>query len=270
MPNKVVLILVDGLSYSVAHHAMGYLNARIKAGDASLYKLECELPSMSRPLYECILTGLPPVKSGIVNNEIVRTSHFESIFSLARYANKTTAAAAHSWISELYNNTPFVASRDRVTVDPNLAIQYGLFYEAYYYPDDQLFMDADYLFRQYQPDFLFIHPMGMDDNGHKYGLDSCQYRNAARSIDRIMSSYIPSWLEHGYQILITSDHGMNNDNSHGGTLPEEREVPLFVVGSAFSHQACEIKQTDICGTVCRLLGVDSQDKTVCKPLLGEL
>ena len=95
MSEKVILVVLDGLSYSVAHHCMGYLNGLIKANSATLYQLECELPSMSRPLYECILTGVPPVKSGIVNNQIVRLSHFESLFSLARQAEKTTAAAAY-------------------------------------------------------------------------------------------------------------------------------------------------------------------------------
>ncbi|SQI31387.1 Uncharacterised protein [Providencia alcalifaciens] len=60
MSEKVILVVLDGLSYSVAHQCMGYLNGLIKADSATLYKMECELPSMSRPLYECILTGIAP------------------------------------------------------------------------------------------------------------------------------------------------------------------------------------------------------------------
>ena len=142
MSDKVILVVLDGLNYSVAHHCMGYLNGLIKADSATLYKLECELPSMSRPLYECILTGVPPVKSGIVNNDIVQLSNFDSIFSLARLAGKTTAAAAYYWVSELYNRAPFVAVRDRFTQNELLPIQYGCFYQADHYPDDHLFMDA--------------------------------------------------------------------------------------------------------------------------------
>ncbi|EDM56786.1 conserved hypothetical protein, partial [Vibrio parahaemolyticus AQ3810] len=69
-----------------------------------------------------------------------------------------------------------------------------------------------------------------DDMGHKHGLDSRQYRNSARGADIILSNYIEQWLADGYQIIVTSDHGMNNDLSHGGILPEEREVPMFVIG----------------------------------------
>lgn len=113
--------------------------------------------------------------------------------------------------------------------------------------------------------------MNIDDTGHKFGFDSPQYRNAARHADIILSNYIPTWVEQGYQILITSDHGMNNDRSHGGTLPEECLVPLFVIGSQFSHQPCNIEQTAICGTICHLLGANSLDKPVCDALLrGDL
>lgn len=268
MSDKVILIVLDGLSYSVAHHCMGYLNGLIRADKATLYKIECELPSMSRPLYECILTGVSPVNSGIVNNEVVRLSHFESVFSLARQAGKTTAAAAYYWVSELYNRAPFIATRDRFTHDEQLPIQHGCFYQADSYPDDHLFIDAEYLRTQFSPDFLLIHPMNIDDTGHKFGFDSSQYRNAARKADIILSNYIPIWMEQGYQIIVTSDHGMNNDHSHGGILPEECTVPLLTIGSQFSHYSpCNIKQTDICGTVCTLLGVNPIDKPVCHPLL---
>ncbi|EFB73173.1 MULTISPECIES: alkaline phosphatase family protein [Providencia] len=271
MSEKVILVVLDGLSYSVAHQCMGYLNGLIKTGSATLYKMECELPSMSRPLYECILTGVPPVKSGIVNNEIVRLSHFDSIFSLAHKAGKITAAAAYYWVSELYNRAPFDANRDRFTHDTQLPIQYGCFYQADHYPDDHLFMDAEYLRTQYSPDFLLIHPMNIDDTGHKFGFDSPQYRNVARKADVTLSHYIPAWMEQGYQIIITSDHGMNNDRSHGGILPEEREIPLFTIGNHFSHQShAAIEQTAICGTICQLLDVPHPNKTVCDDLLTEV
>jgi predicted AlkP superfamily pyrophosphatase or phosphodiesterase len=50
----------------------------------------------------------------------------------------------------------------------------------------------------------------------------------------MLADYLQGWLDAGYQVLVTADHGMNNDRSHNGLLPEEREVPLFVLGDAFS------------------------------------
>ncbi|KUI99214.1 alkaline phosphatase family protein [Vibrio sp. MEBiC08052] len=258
MNNKVILVVLDGLNLSVARQCLGYLNGLIASQQATLYPLTCELPSLSRPLYECLLTGVPPVASGIVHNQINRRSHHESVFSLASQQGKKTAAAAYHWFSELYNRSPYHPVEDRFTNDPTLNIQHGIFYHWDHYPDEALFLDAEYLRRHYDPDFLLIHPMNIDDAGHQAGLDSAHYRNTARKADMILSDHLPRWMAAGYQILITSDHGMNNDRSHGGTLTEEREVPLLVIGDHFSHQPTQIAQTDICGVICELLGLTHQ------------
>lgn len=267
MKHNVILVILDGLNYQVAQHALGHLQAYCKAGRAALYKLECELPALSRPLYECILTGVPPIDSGIVHNEVVRLSTQRSLFHYAREADLTTAAAAYHWISELYNRTPFNAARDRHTSDASLPIQYGHFYYADHYPDSHLLADADSLRQRHSPNFLLVHPMNIDDAGHKHGLDSPQYRNSARRADLLLAEYIATWLEAGYQILVTADHGMNLDRSHNGLLAEEREVPLFVLGDAFSlDPQARPQQTELCGTICELLGA-AHDKPVCRELL---
>ncbi len=78
MNNKVILVVLDGLNYQVARDCTGYLTGLIEQQRATLYKIQSELPSMSRPLYECLLTGVSPVNSGIVNNNIVRLSNQDS------------------------------------------------------------------------------------------------------------------------------------------------------------------------------------------------
>ena len=270
MTNKVILIVLDGLAYETAEQCMGFLQGLKERGTTTLYKLECELPSKSRPLYETILTGVPPVVSGIVHNEVVRNSNQQSVFSLSRQAGLTTAAAAFHWFSELYNRSPYDAVRDRHTEDPEQLIQYGRFYHGEHYPDNYLYLDAESLRRRHNPDFLLIHPMNIDNAGHHAGVDSAHYRNTVRNSDGELSKYLPTWIDEGYQVLITSDHGMNADKSHGGTLPEERDVPLFVIGEHFSHQPdCVPMQTEICGSICELLGVRGHDKPVTNKLLRE-
>ncbi|RWR03132.1 hypothetical protein ED28_04870 [[Pantoea] beijingensis] len=264
---KVILVILDGLSYQVAYDAMGYLHAECALGNGRLYPLTCELPSHSRPLYECILTGITPVKSGIVHNAVSRLSKERSLFHYARDGGLTTAAAAFHWVSELYNRTPFEPARDRHTEAPSLPIQYGHFYSDDTYPDSHLFEDAESLRLRYQPDFLLVHPMNIDYAGHQHGLSSSQYRNRARKADESLSRWMPVWLEEGYQVIVTSDHGMNDDRSHGGILPEEREVPLFVFGESFSRQDAEPLQTELCGTLCEILAI-AHDKPVCQALLN--
>ncbi len=86
MRHDVILVLLDGLNHSVARDCMGHLQALCGAGRGQSYRLECELPSLSRPLYECILTGVPPIDSGILHNDVVRLSQEQSLFHYARAA----------------------------------------------------------------------------------------------------------------------------------------------------------------------------------------
>ncbi|MNP19293.1 Type I phosphodiesterase / nucleotide pyrophosphatase [compost metagenome] len=246
---------------------MGHLQALCNAGRGQLYRVESELPSLSRPLYECILTGVAPIDSGILHNNVVRLSRERSLFHYARAAGLSTAAAAYHWISELYNRAPFNPTRDRHTDDPSLPIQYGHFYWVDHYPDSHLFCDGESLRRRHEPNLLLVHPMNIDDAGHQHGLNSPQYRNSARHADVLLSEYLQQWLEADYQVLVVSDHGMNDDCSHGGILPEEREVPLFTFGAAFSlDDQARPRQVEICGTLCEILGV-AHDKPVCRELL---
>ncbi|WP_022941595.1 alkaline phosphatase family protein [Psychromonas hadalis] len=270
MSNKVILVVLDGLAYETAQQCMGFLQGLTEQGKATLYKMQSELPSMSRPLYEAILTGVAPLHSGVVHNQIIRNSNQHSVFSLARQAGLSTAAAAYHWVSELYNNCPYDASRDRFTNAPDQLIQYGIFYHHDIYPDSHLYLDAEWLRRHHDPDFLLVHSMNIDDAGHKAGLDSAHYRNTVRHSGVYLSEYLLQWMNAGYQILVTADHGMNTDKSHGGTLAEERDVPLYVIGECFSHDMdAKPHQLELCGTVCELLGLNDHNKPVATSLLLE-
>lgn len=260
MTRPVILVVLDGLNHAVGHHAMGHLSALVEAGRGYITHLDCELPAMSRPLYECLLTGDRPVDSGVVHNDIVRRSHGTSLFDLARGQGLATAAAAYHWVSELYVKAPFERTRDRFLDDPAAAIQAGIFYWQDHYPDDHLFSDAEALRQRHAPDFLLVHSMNIDDTGHRHGGDSPQYRNAARHADIALADYLPRWLADGCQVMITADHGMNADRSHSGLLEEERRVPLWLFGDAFADPAGRvIRQTHLCGTLASVLGL-SHDK----------
>lgn len=254
--NKVILVLCDALNYDTAISGMGFLGHLVETQQASLYKVISELPSMSRPLYETIHTGLPVSEHGIIANYIVRCSDKANIFQMCAEAGKSTAAAAYYWFSELYNRTPYDRLEDREVDDQNLSIQHGRFYTEDEFPDIELFQSAGTLVRHFQPDYMLVHPMGMDYLGEKFGSDSAEYRNQAILQDMYMSALIAEWLISGYNILVTADHGMNPDGLHGGTTPDVREVPLYFIrpgipGSGDTQET--ISQLQIAPTVCELL-----------------
>src|SRR5512140_1808470 len=227
--SRGILILSDGLRYDTAVASMGYLGHLVEARLATLYKVMGEMPSISRPMYETTHTGLAASEHGIVSNLVVRRSTQPNVFQSAVLAGKTTAAAAYWWFSELYNRVPYDKIMDCEVDDDSLLIQHGRFYTEDEHPDVELFATAGLLVRRFNPDYLLLHPMGMDYAGETYGSDSSQYRGHATRQDAWLAPYIAEWLAGGYTVLLSGDHGMNADGHHGGTTPDVREVPLYVV-----------------------------------------
>jgi predicted AlkP superfamily pyrophosphatase or phosphodiesterase len=173
-------------------------------------------------------------------------------------AGKTTAAAAYFWFSELYVRVPYDRIEDREVDDPSLFIQHGRYYTEDDYPDIELFTTGAMLVRKFNPDYLLVHPMGMDYKGETYGSDTPEYRNNAIIQDMILSNVIGEWMHKGYNILVTGDHGMNADKLHGGTTPEVREVPLFVIRPSVpgkGNTGEEVSQLQIAPTICKLMGL---------------
>ncbi|MDI6604633.1 MAG: alkaline phosphatase family protein [Thermoanaerobacteraceae bacterium] len=263
MNNKVILVMVDGLSYSVSISRMGYMMHLVENKLAWLYLVKTELPTLSRPLYEVIMTGTPSYINGIVNNMIVRCSHEKSIFEIARENGLKTAAAAYYWFSELYNKAPFDCVNDREIYNKDMNIQYGKYYFDDSYPDSHLFIDGEILRRKFNPDFLLIHPMGIDNMGHKFGGNSKEYKLKANEIDNILSMFIDTWLKDGYKIIVTADHGMTENGNHGGTDDDERAVPLWIIGeNVDTIQNIEIPQLGIAPTICKMLGLKKSEKMI--------
>ncbi|HEY2421535.1 MAG TPA: alkaline phosphatase family protein [Neobacillus sp.] len=257
MSNKLIFIMLDGLRYDTAVSQMGYLHHLIEHGKAARYKVKSELPSLSRPLYEVLLTGTPVYQNGITTNQTVRLSKEESLFHLTKKNGLKNATASYYWVSELYNSAPFNPVTDRIQLDPTQPIERGIFYWEDHYPDTHLFADANYLLNSYEPDFLYVHSMNIDDDGHKFTADSKEYRSRAIAVDILLASVLPHWMDAGYQIMITADHGMNDDGQHGGTTSADRDVPLFLISDQVKpgiHED-EIPQLQIAPLACELLNI---------------
>jgi len=267
--SKVILVLSDALRYDVAKDNMGFLCHLAESKIASLYKVTGELPSMSRPMYETVHTGVSSSVHGIVANSVARRSKMPNVFQVAKESGKVTAAAAYYWVSELYNRSPYDRIDDKEVDDVSLNIQHGRFYTEDEYPDVELFASAGMLVRRFSPDYLLLHPMGMDYHGETYGSDAKEYRNHAIRQDAWLAPFIQEWMDLDYTILVTGDHGINKDGAHGGSTPEQREVPLFVIqpgGEGRGETGEVIFQRQIAPTVLKFLDLPIPETMKLAPL----
>jgi len=264
---KVMLIVIDGLGLATARRKLGVLEGLVEAGKARLWAMRGVLPSLSRPAYESILTGLPPARHGITSNSVVRQSTEDSVFTIARAHGRSTGAAAYSWFAELANGVPFDPVMDREQDNGDGAIQHGRYYALDPFPDQEVYWQADLLVRRYAPDLMLIHPMGCDVAGHAHGGESPAYRSAAAHTDDCLARHIPGWQAAGYRIIVTADHGMSADGQHGGTTSDERLVPFYLLDDPRGGVAPDdADQLSVAPTVLALMGLASSPGMTAPPL----
>jgi len=125
---KVILVLIDGLRYDIACKHMSYMASLTEKGLAARFMVKAEMPSLSKPLFETLLTGVPPYISGVTSNEFAGMSSQESLFHLTKRHGLVKAAAAYYWVSELYNAYPFDPPLHREQENEEMPIQFGRFY----------------------------------------------------------------------------------------------------------------------------------------------
>lgn len=257
MNKKVILVMIDAQGFDTAVQRAGFFEHLAEAGLAAKYRVQCGLPSSSRPMYETILTGQPVHAHGIYSNQIVRRSRCENLFSLTRAHGRSNAAAAYGWIAELYtDHAPFDLFCDRMCLQGSGDIDHGIFYCEDAYPDSHLYADAEMLRQMYQPDFMLVHPMNVDDQGHKFTALSREYGHASEISFDQLAVLFDRWRADGYDILITGDHGMDTLGMHGGNEAIQREVPLYIVSDRvvpgdFSDHC--ISNLNIAPLICDLL-----------------
>ena len=263
--DKTIMVVLDACQYEAGTRNLGYLEHMIDYGLGAKYKIRGELPSLSRPMYATLLTGLPAYKHGITYNEISKKLTCPNVFGQCKAQGGVTAAAAYHWMSELYNHAPFNSLTDRYQMNCGGSIDYGIFYWQDVYPDAHLFADGDYLRCAFQPDFLLIHSMAIDLAGHIHYAGSAAYEKTIAVVSEIITSYISSWLEDGYQVVITADHGMNELGNHGGADQAQRDVPLYIFSPKVKCGRFEedyTSQLEIAPMLCHLLGVEAADTMI--------
>lgn len=262
---KTIFVLLDACQYEAGTRNLGYLEHLIDYGKGAKYKVRGELPSLSRPMYATLLTGVPVYMHGIAANETVRTLECENVFSMCKENGGTTAAAAYLWVSELYNHAPFRPDRDRIQIYAGGMIDTGIYYWEDEYPDSHLFADGEYLRKQYDPDFILYHSMGIDMQGHLKGAGSREYEEAIIKADNILSLLMEGWMKEGYQTVITADHGMNTLGLHGGTDAEQRDTPLYIFSDevkAGRFESDHISELNVAPLLCHLLGIPASKEMI--------
>jgi len=256
---NLVVVIIDGLNEETAREELGFVAGLVEQNKGMQVTVRSILPSLSRPCYASIFTGTSPQETGIVSNIQSVKLTIPSVFDLIEQEGGTSAISGYHWMSELYHEAPFNHVQHREQNNNEKGFTFGRFYFEDSYPDSHVYIDAEAMRVRNNPNLVVIHPMGVDDTGHKFGSHSSEYRGKAALNDALLANFLPNWLKEGYQVIVTADHGMNHHGSHGGTTDSERIVPLYLFSEkigATGHLDMEMPQTQLAHMMCYMLGLE--------------
>lgn len=235
LSQQVILVIADGttLEQSLRMPFFNELRARGSFGSASSHA-----PTISRPNYVSIVTGVYPAASGVRTNDFEWPVKLDSIMARVKAAGMRAA-----FVSDNSRGFPtmFSATMEDMVYAP--------------WPDGwikaaRLQLDRDY-------PFLILLLGAIDNAGHAEGADSDEYRAAAARVDRELRDALARVDYTRSTVIVVADHGHTDGGGHGGIEPEVVTVPLIVAGAGI-RPGIEIRSArliDIAPTITALLGV---------------
>jgi predicted AlkP superfamily pyrophosphatase or phosphodiesterase len=277
LSSKLLLIILDGLPYRNWKPFMGNLEGWVQSGEARVWKMRSVLPSTSACCYASIHTGVTPQVHGILSNEVRFKVEQPDIFGEVSKAGGKTGAVTHSYWSEFFNRYPFDLVRDIEYDEPESPITHGRFHTMTGYghanqmtPSDvDLFATLTMLCARFGIDYGILHTCTLDSMGHRFGHDCGEMDHALAAMDAMLAAFLPKWLQMGYEVIVTADHGQTNRGHHGGHDDEMQDVALYYFGKGKGPKPdVLLDQLQLAPTVLKRLGVKIPATMKAKPFLS--
>ncbi len=259
LSQRVILVMVDGLRLDHSRQA-GFDAVRTLGVDAAAGS---HYPTVSRPNYITLLTGTPPIASGIRHNRVRTPLRLDSIMTRAKAAGlRVTTASDIGNIPPLFITTPVteLGSLEHPQVGDLITPAAG-----YAWPFDEV-RKAESLAGLEQSlatvlarpsDLVIVLAGDVDRAGHAYGAASAQYREAAVAVGAAIGRLVTQLDLTKDTLIITADHGHVDRGGHGGREPEALAVPLLIAGAGIvpGAQAPTARLVDVAPTISALLGI---------------
>lgn len=280
LAKRVFLVIVDGLRYDKSYDLPFLDELRRRGADT---EAQSHYPSWSRPNYVSILTGVPPVWSGVRTNHHSSPVQLDTLMDRARAAGLRVAMATdYDVLPRMFlrrRGTSIEAMREPIDIDiehdeetdedsvedpsavaavrtPNADLA-SPFDDARYAPWPGGFSEAGEAIASEHADLVILLVGAVDAAGHGYGGQSEEYRTAARVADDALRRVLSKVDLAQDAVVVTADHGHTNRGGHGGIEPEVLTVPLVVAGSGAKLGAVSLdaRLVDVAPTVAALVGM---------------
>lgn len=213
-PRRTALVVFDGLGHEEAEGMRSV--ARLRA-HGQCRRTHVGSPSLSRPVYAVLSTGLEQDRTGARGNDDPRPIAAESVWQIARAAGLKVAAVSElPWWREL-----FPEGFDEYVIPPRA---------------------ANYFEWVPQADLQLIHPLYVDETGHESGAASPQYAAAVARADAELMGFLDTLDLSRDLVIVTADHGHALLGGHGG--PQDRIAHVLTC-----HAGVGVRHVALAGTM---------------------
>ncbi len=244
---RVILVIVDGLRLQ-ASFGLRTLDRLRRSGIDAI--ATSHYPTISYPNHVSLVTGVPPLISGVRNNTKPFPVLLDSIMDRVRAEDMTATYVADD--------------------SPSLGYMFGSDFEALYFGPwpGALTKSTQLALESGKSALLVIVPGKVDVAGHNFGGDSPEYRQAALDVDEQLGKALGLVDLKKDTVIITADHGHTDRGGHGGEEPEVVQVPLIMAGAGIRAEGLlgQAELVDIAPTIAALLGVPPPGHSVGRTL----
>lgn len=228
-PRRAVVVVVDGLRQDDARRMPAVVRVRA-AGRCAVTHVG--LPSVSRPVYAVISSGVEQARTGSRNNDTDAPLAVDSLWERARAAGlRVTYRSELPWWGQL-----FPRGFDGAAVLPT---------------------SRDLFAAPFADGLTLVHPVYVDDASHDHGVGSPAQRAAVARADRELAAALDGLDLARDLVVVTADHGHRDAGGHGGPEAVVTEVLTCFGGAGVRRVAAEFRAdaTDLAPTLAVLLGV---------------
>lgn len=207
-PRRTLVVVADGLRLDTARTLRSAEMLREAGQCAPTF---VGLPSVSRPVYAVLSTGLEQDRTGARNNDERSPLAVESLWEVAREAGLVVEGRSElAWWKQL-----FPRGFDRYAEIPRPENQFAAPLAA---------------------DLTLLHPVYIDEAAHDEGAASPAYASAARRFDDEFLAMLSSMDLGRDLVLLTADHGHRDRGGHGGAEPEVTQVLTCLAGAGVARR----------------------------------
>jgi hypothetical protein len=244
-PSRLAVVLVDGLRVDEAR-ALPSLQAL--SSTAARGTIALPTPTLSRPFYHLLFTGVPPHASGVRNNRFADHARHPSVPDRVRAAGGSVAFVSEGldWMRRMHGAPGDGGADDASAIEPARLDEALVRFRA-----------------APSPALLVVHVTTTDATAHAEGIDGSAHRAALQRADAVIARVAAEELA----LVVLSDHGHLARGGHGGPEPEVATAPLVVRAPGLDpgDRDDPIEAVQLAATLAALVGVAAPDASVGAP-----